>query len=392
MATNIVLEDKSNQCLSVIHSTTVEDYLRQIEQTYNDKGGIEGQRAPLKTKTAIRIRERMIEDIKKGALLPPIVIGIVIDKGTYERAKLIHSENLTKFIDELEPNSFSIIDGMQRTTALEQSVKEDPSAKSHSVRVEYWMSCSIGSLIYRMLILNTGQVPWDIKRQLATVYSPILKKIKNEIPDIEILNIDDSSRRTSSGEFQGSKLIEFFLAFSSSKAHLDIKEKVAEDFERMNAVDALSSDDFLNNFILMIRYLKDIDKAFGKIPRSQEDNIEGKFKSGKDIFTSSPAGIGFMSAAATLIYGIPGTKWSIESSQQKLSFITTKLDGFLDNLNSKYSTSLYEFLDLMTINERLNIKTGKVGEHERDFFHKAFKTLMENGEQLDSMTPCWVAL
>ena len=357
MTNKIVLEDKSNQCLSVMHSTTVGEYLNQIEKTYKDKGGIEGQRAPLKTKTAIRIRERMIEDIKKGALLPPIVIGIIVDEKTYEKAKSISSEELKDFIGGLEASSFSIIDGMQRTTALEQSIKEDPLSKNHTVRIEYWISCSIGSLIYRMLILNTGQVPWDIKRQLATVYSPILKKIQAEIPDIEILNIDESSRRTSAGEFQGSKLIEFFLAFSSRKPHLDIKEKVAEDFERMNAVDALANDEFLTNFILMIRYLKDIDKAFGKAQRSQNDFFEGKFKGGKDIFTSSPAGIGFMSAAASLIYGIPGTKWTIENSQSKLALIRSNLDCFLENINNKSQNELYNFLDLMSINERLNIKT-----------------------------------
>ncbi|HCD6195983.1 TPA: hypothetical protein NDT86_004241, partial [Klebsiella pneumoniae] len=66
-----VLEDKRVDCLSIIHTTKLSQYLTFAEKAYAEKGGIYGQRAPLKTKTAQTIRERMVSDIIDGAVLPP---------------------------------------------------------------------------------------------------------------------------------------------------------------------------------------------------------------------------------------------------------------------------------------------------------------------------------
>nr|WP_324258284.1 hypothetical protein [Cellvibrio fontiphilus] len=385
---NFILEDSSNICLSVIHTTTISNYLKLVEQAFENKGGISGQRAPLKTKTAQRIRERMVSDIKHGALLPPIVIGIVLSEAEYQRAKQIScDEQLDEFIKELDAQNLSIIDGMQRTTALFEALEVAVDISNNQLRVEYWMSCSVNSLIYRMLILNTGQVPWDIKRQLSTVYSPILKEIKDKVPNVEIIGLDQSSRRTSSGEFQGSKLIEFFIAFSSRKPHTEIKEKITEDFERMNAADALADKSFIENFILMIEYLTKLDKAFESL--STKPLTDGKFKTGRDIFTSSPAGIGFMAAAAVVIYGLPGTHRDIEKTKTSVINLRENIESVLEKTEN--STDPSKFLDLLSINEQIIRPSGKVGEFERDYFFRAFKTLFEYGKDLDSLTACWVA-
>ncbi|HCT5778608.1 TPA: hypothetical protein OT203_002092, partial [Enterobacter hormaechei] len=153
-----VLEDKRVDCLSVIHTTKLSDYLSFAEKAYEDKGGIYGQRAPLKTKTAQTIRERMVSDIIDGAVLPPIVIGVIVDEETYEKIKAVSDEcSFEKLNDSIDKTSLSIIDGMQRTTAFLQAVKENESVYDKTIRIEYWFSKSMNSLIYRMLVLNTGQ-------------------------------------------------------------------------------------------------------------------------------------------------------------------------------------------------------------------------------------------
>ncbi|RAY88947.1 hypothetical protein DP196_21825, partial [Enterobacter hormaechei subsp. steigerwaltii] len=197
-----VLEDKRVNCLSVIHTPTLREYLDFANEAYKNKGGINGQRAPLKTKTAQTIRERMVDDIIGGAVLPPIVIGVIIDEKLYDEIKSIRDDiSFEEVRKKFNTASLSIIDGMQRTTALLSAVQSSAELYNKTIRVEYWLSTSMNSLIYRMLVLNTGQVPWDIKRQLDTIYEPIINDLHETIPNLDIQLIGQSARRTQAGQY-----------------------------------------------------------------------------------------------------------------------------------------------------------------------------------------------
>lgn len=390
MSNKYVLEDKSTECLSAIHTTTVNQYLNLVASVYEHQGGIAGQRAPLKTKTGIRIRHRMVSDIRDGAILPPMVLGIVINNEEFDAVKLIDNDaQMNSFIDAIDKTRISIIDGMQRTTAMyEASGATDIS--SNPVRVEVWLSKTVEKLIYRMLVLNTGQVPWDMKRQLETIYKPILHEIKNDVPNIDILLIDDNSRRTGPGQFQSSKLIEFFLAFSSRKANLDLKEKVAEDFARMDATEATANEYFLDSFKKALALLARLDQVFDKYDGIQDEDF--RFKNGKDIFKSSPACLGFIAAMSVQIYGLPGVSYEPVDSMNKMDQIAVRINAFIDELDIKDPEGIKNFLDLVTLNEKLSRKSGKVGEYEREFFYKAFTVLLAENSKLQTMEPCWAAM
>lgn len=393
MKNPLVLEDRRSHCLSVLMATTAQKYLDLVESVYENSGGIEGQRSPLKTKTGQRIRKRMIEDIKDGSILPPIVVGAVIDDTQFENARKISSnEEFEKFIETLSEDQLSIIDGMQRTTAI-LDANNETNISHHPVRVELWLAKNINSLIYRMLVLNTGQVPWDMQRQLQTVYQPILSEIKKKIPDIDVFLVDDMSRRSQPGQYRGSKLIEYFLTFSSRKVHVDIKEKVAEDFARLDATEATSHATFLPFFIDSLQLMKSLDHQFGRYqPNEAEPIFEGKIRGGKDIFTSAPAGIGFMAACAVLIYGHPG--FAINSDQiasENANKLKEAVETVVAKLKEGDEAQIRAFLDLPGLNERLSRKSGKVGEFEREFYFKAFSAMFEHSKILNSMEPCWAA-
>ena len=118
------------------------------------------------------------------------------------------------FISEIDPESISIIDGMQRTTAL-QEAKGFFSESQLDIRVEFWIADKLNSLIYRMLVLNTGQVPWEMARQLETIYSQLLKSIKDKISidEIKIFQKDDKPRRLTDTEFEAHKIIQLYIGF-----------------------------------------------------------------------------------------------------------------------------------------------------------------------------------
>lgn len=82
-----ILWDKKLKCMSAITRMSVGEYLKIVGKAYQNRGGISGQREALKQKTAISIRNRMIEDIKDGTILPPIVIGLVVNEEKYQKLK-----------------------------------------------------------------------------------------------------------------------------------------------------------------------------------------------------------------------------------------------------------------------------------------------------------------
>lgn len=118
MSQDGLIHDNRVNCFSLMTTQSVADYLALVEGAYKDKGGISFQRDALKTTTAKRIRARMVEDIRRGTVLPPVVIGVVVDDAFFAEIPKITPTDVAKKINSDLVHSVSIIDGMQRTTAL----------------------------------------------------------------------------------------------------------------------------------------------------------------------------------------------------------------------------------------------------------------------------------
>jgi hypothetical protein len=118
-----------------------------------------------------------------GAVLPPVVIGMLVDATTLKIWESKPPSNAT-FLEAVARNELSIIDGMQRTAALKEAAAVEPAVYDRGLRVEFWVADETRALIYRMLVLNTGQVPWTLGRQLAVVYEPLLGEVKARVKNI----------------------------------------------------------------------------------------------------------------------------------------------------------------------------------------------------------------
>ena len=382
------LKDKKLNCITGIGVLTLGEYLDKIQYVYKDNGGIEGQRAALKTKTGITIRNRMIDDLKNGAVLPPIVIGAVLTKNEILNAnKITNNDEFREFIKKIPSESMSIIDGMQRTTALNEARKYG-LADSAPLRVELWLSESISSLIYRMLVLNTGQVPWDIKRQLETIYKQIVDTVKIEVNDIQVLAITEKERRSEAGTYRSTRIVELFLAFTSRTPHIELKEKVAADFARMDATEVTSHTESLPLFTRSIKLLAALDYALSRftLPKTAVDE-QTRFKEGKDIFTSAPGSIGFVAAIAQLVLGKPGYAIDFPGAELRMQHVEKLMQSVIDKANVYTG----DFVDFLTLNEKVSRRSGRIGEFERDFFFKAFERLLADSEKIDNLEPCWHA-
>ena len=391
-----ILIDKKLKCISIMKKIKIDDYLKLVENAYKNRGGISGQREALKQKTAISIRNRMIADIKEGTILPPIVVGIVIDEVKYKKleSKEINFEEL-----EIEKNAelLSIIDGMQRTTALMKACSENDSVGERELSVEYWISDNNNSLLYRMLVLNTGQVPWNVRRQIEVIFSGIIKEIKNKVDCIAVLQIEDSARRKKGGQYQASELVELFLAFGARTWKVNTKEKLTDEFTRHDFLQSSGEIDLIDMFCEILKCMAEIDILLDekyKISEAKEEveieiNQNDKFKNGKDLFASQPARIGFVAAAGEKIIGRPGEERSAEKIKcAKNDFLQT-FETIKESIEEKKAEELIEYIDFSTLNQKMERRTTKVGDYERELFYEAFKVAVDEKGKMDNLGICW---
>lgn len=393
MSTPVVkLKDGRSECWSIMATVSAASYLDLVEEAYSDQGGLEGQRPAIKSKSGLKIRNRLVQDIKRGAVIPPVVIGVVCSPEDYEFLSAL--EDSSELIHAVQSRKLdvSIIDGMQRTTALKEAVAEEMM-----VRVEIWLSHKVDSLIYRMLVLNTGQVPWDLKRQLDVLYKPLLNKVAEKVSDLRVISNDDSSRRSQAGMYKSSRIIELFLAFTSRSIDVDIKDKMADEFAKIDITDAASNDEYFPLFLDALTLLVDMDAQFDRVGRGVFDAGEmSRIKVGRDIFTSAPGSIGFIVAVAIYVLGYAGFEYDLSEAQQKMKELKTRVSRLIEYMESLSPEQLVEFIDFGTLNEVIARRgsTSRIGEAERIFYQKAFTVLFERSEliiQNGGMFPCWRA-
>lgn len=379
------LKDEKFGCHSIIENITMADYMSLIDNAYKDNGGIYGQRSALTTKSAKQIRERMVEDFKSGSVLPPVVIGIIDSKHALNEDTTL--EEFKQYLSTIDKNNISIIDGMQRTTAMKEANLSEKEQQKRKIRVEFWIVKSINDLIYRMLVLNTGQVPWNTRRQLEVVFTPIKKTISERIPNLELIEIDSGQRRTEAGQFQADRIIELFHVFSTRSEKFDTKQTLSEAYQRIDMIEALSKKNIFDIFIEILNEIVRLDK---NLSRCNVQLSEGRFKNGKDVFTSQPTLVGLIVVFAQTILGRPGIDYPAERIEQKRHELIPKIKAFNDKLAKKNEEEICDFLDLSQLNEIIaNLKGSKVGDIERDYFKSAFRVLIEENFELENMTVCW---
>ena len=381
------LKDFRIECWSVLLVSTVGEYLNLAREVHADRGGLQGQRDVLRTTTSKRIRDRMISDIRQGAVLPPVVIGIVVDSDTFAKCPI---EGAKQFEDIVPPTraGLAIIDGMQRTASLIEAVIQDSTILDRSIRVELWVARSVRALIYRMLVLNTGQVPWTLSRQLAVVYAPLIKEVQYNVSDIDkIYSPDKPGRRVAAAQYAADDIIELYLAFSLRKTSLDTKEALSEEFSRLDFVENLSDIEFQDQFYMALSLMAKVDKAFSAYEGPGQD----RFAKGRNIFDSQPARIGLTVAIAQYVLGRPGQDRVTDERKKRIHKVTEEANKFVLSLGGMTAKNLGDFLRLEVLGEILDKKVGQVGRYERVVFFEAFRVLVEDQFQVPNMEPCWRA-
>lgn len=395
------IAQSENGCTSVIIEMPAKQYIELVEEIYrNEQGGLPGQRAALKTKTAKIIRERMVTDISRGASLPPVVVGVLINSDSYtaQTESLNSRDDMLSLVRGIESSRLSIIDGMQRTTAILEAAKESGYDGVSDLRVEFWISDSANNLIYRMLVLNTGQVPWDIARQLEAIYRPLLEKVEASVEGTIRFLSKDSGRRSnlSASEYESEDVVELLLIFSSRKRELNLKDKIAQDFVRLDMIESSSHVDVMRYFTEAILLLSKLNTAFSSFEaESSLSETLSRFSSGREVFRAFPAKAGFVSALSIYLFGKPGMETDWQAVPEKFNVVQRNVERLIEAIQAAESPEDKEVvLCLEDLEERITahrVAASQVGRFEREYFEKAFGALFEDGDLLQNFKACWQA-
>lgn len=383
------LFDNRVGCISLIAEFKVSDYLNLVEDAYRDKGGIAGQRGALKTTSARRIRDRMVEDISKGAVLPPVVVGLVTNSELFQKWRNFGDARISEIIIDIQlvdKSHISIIDGMQRTTALLEAANANPNVLELTMRVEFWISEAENALIYRMLVLNTGQIPWDIKRQISVVFDTVIQTIKGETNVSRVL-FQHEGRRFNPGEYTASDLAELYMAFGSRKINVDTQEYLADEFSKIDIIDAIADNDFVTYFYPCLDIMVEIDRAFSRFRRETDE----KTGAGRRVFDKQTARIGLIVAIAVTAFGRAGAERQREDKERRFDLTKRQATEFCVRLNKLDMTQLDNFLRLGVLDELLTKRVSQVGRYERQLFYEAFRVLVEENFSVNNMEECWRA-
>ncbi len=355
------------------------DYEWYLSKTHGSEENLEIQRDIIKGSKPYK---NLRADLRLGCILPTIVLAVneidtsaaqKYDPGDgFMRASQADLRSLEFAISQAVPAQIDIVDGLQRTNALRQTLDsldeaERPTFLARSLRLEIWINIAFFPLAYRMLLLNAGQRPMSMKHQIDILSSGLAKDLQ-DLPGIEIMKLKDHKRRVHPGQFHLATLAQAFQAWMQRSPNVDRTNLVVETMVVDEALDSLGIDltadggNQRDGFRQFVDWMLQLDRALG-----EEKN---RFFANETVVLGFAAAIGFAHKNDTLQERLP-------VAMNKL--ITEVQDDPGDALG---------VVTFDQIRRSIDTKRSNVGEATRGLVFRAVREyIMQNGTS--SMIDCW---
>lgn len=336
------LQDKKIQGKSWMTIMTIRDY---IDMTDLDNNPYQ------RNKLGIKPYSKLIEDLLNDTVIPPISV--------------VYDGDVLDLQSELDgKNKFIILDGLQRTNCLLHCISLLNASKStgiikntnefldKKIYVEIWEKLNLQTILYKMLVLNTGQRKMDYSHQLDILNKSIKTELeKNGIEVITAKEIKEEGRRKKEC-FQLADITEGLVSFIN-RVPISGKKDAAEFlFERFNI--GLNSGEENSSTLSIIsdndtyKYLIWTLKDFNYL-------LNNKYKENNPLLKYNVFLISFL---ASLGFSLNKNK---ENLYKKIRILINKLETENDPLKLTLFEEYYS-----------SFKTG-IGEKRRKFVYEVFK-------------------
>jgi len=201
--------------------------------------------------------KRLKSDIQNGALIPSITLAVdpnvaidlvkIIDKG--------NKVEITKSIEKIKDNLY-ILDGLQRTHLIKELI--DSEVKFHDnqkLLLEIWVEPEIKHLVYRLIVLNSGQKPMSMRHQIELLFTTMRSTLEKEVSDLNILVENEEDKRSKALEFPFERLVTAYYSFLTKSPEIDKSTVVSQRLVEEQIMDG--TEEYLSDsFKTFIEYLK----------------------------------------------------------------------------------------------------------------------------------------
>ncbi len=310
-------EDKKVMGKCLLIDISIGDYVELIQ---NNLENLPIQRGKVISSKS-DVYKRLQEDLKDNTIMPPL--SLVASKKLSDTIKDVEDTKRIENIinDKVNKASLSILDGLQRTycilnviDGLKDKPKKMKQFKNSRIRAELWYSIKTNALLYKILVLNTGQFKMSMRHQLEILYMPLKEVISNVakergIEDMKFSTYKELSRSKESYKpymYSFANIVEALTAFNTRDPIVDKTNIVVTELERMRFIEEhsdtskLCSDDDIEQFSNL---LFSLDEKLWKKYEKRKTKIDDfgaekllEWTSRNDFMNSAPFLSGFFAS------------------------------------------------------------------------------------------------
>jgi hypothetical protein len=371
----------SIEALAIDRDDRLRSYCVTAKCTYRDflwltqgaEENLEIQRSIIKGSKAYAT---LRSDLKRGCVLPPIVLAVSVELSEEPEAALAgrHLSQLSDDLSGVVSDNVYVIDGLQRTNAIRQTVDDLSAAEreeflDRSLRVEMWLNIPFSAIAYRMLLLNAGQRPMSVKHQVEVLSSKLVGDLAN-IPQLDIFRVLDTRRRTQPGQFALAKIAQAFQAWLQGQPNLDLRNTVMEELLAESAIEVLGQTVPVgankadpDGFQRYVTWLVQLDVALG---------IEN---------------IPFL-GNETVILGLSAAVGAMERNETLASRVWPALGGLLAAAQTQAGADPLAIRTFEALRQGIDSSKTNIGVATREMVFNAFKEFIRGAGETP-MHDCW---
>lgn len=348
----------------------IEEYLELVGKDFDR---FEIQRKREKHKGYIRLKR----DIEKGTLIPTITLAVE-PSSVNKFENLLEQKDSKKIIELLIAltDKIYILDGLQRTYIINDIKENMEFINGQTLLLEIWFEEDIKHLIYRLIVLNSGQKPMSMRHQIELLFITMRETLIKKVDGLILLEEKNEEARLKAKEFPFERLVTAYKSFLTKSPEVDKDNIVAE---RMIESDMLDSDEeFLSeSFFKFTNILEKYCLLDDQIFRIYDGSVFSKYRN--------------WLADANVIQSFFAAVKSFSSNEKRETIVCGAIDKLIEELTSKTNgedglnlKELYEILSNESISKKYNI-----GFATRKLLTSAFVEYFRyEGEQ--PIKECWI--
>jgi hypothetical protein len=399
--------DKKVMGINVSLDMTVEEYA-DLSDVIIGQNPLQRRRVGAKGK----VYELLRKDILDGCVMPPIVLAVTEDRGgqVEDRVNEVletgevtaeNKEDLTVFVqDAIRDRRLFILDGLQRTYTIRQSLQDAREAKTADnflqtkIRAEVYIGLTKMGILYRMLTLNTGQTPMSFRHQIEILYADFIDR--NDLPNgVRVTREVDAGRARGIGSYKYQDVVDMLYAFTTGTPKSLDKEALVSELKEIDFLEGYrpGQEDLIallgiyNRLLLQIETLSggwrlqqgsEEDEGGGAVEASEMNTVERPFgTSVASLFSKVQPMTGFGAEVKRLI------------SIGKINTISD-LVPIVDACSFSDDPGV-SLRSLVVILDQIASSAKRIGDAQRLYFQLCFRQMLnDEADAFQNLSSCWL--